>query len=315
MVELAEAAKRILLDNMKLSSDENVLILYDENKQAIAEVLLAEAKKITSDVDWWQVKVAAVNGEEPKSDIADMMRNYDVIVIATTKSMSWTNARAEASKSGARIASMPDITEDILERTMEADYSKVKERCLSLIRFLKEKREMRITSHLGTDLVVVINPDLHGANGGIYDDDSKWGNLPAGEVFFAPLDSNGVVVVDASFAGIGKLEEPIKLAIENNKVILIEGGEQAKDLRAMLNSHGPKAFVVAEVGIGANDKAQVIGKILEDEKVLGTVHVALGRNDLFGGSNNVNIHVDGVFTKASIEVDGEDLMKDGELKI
>lgn len=314
-MDLRRVAEKILKENLKFSASENFLVLFDNNKRLIAEALLLEARKISSEADWWEIPVGKVNGEEPKKDVADMMRNYDVIIIATTKSLSWTKARKEAVEYGARIASMPGITEDILLRTMEADYEKIRERTKKIIDFLKGKKEMRLITRLGTDLVLKINPKIYGEDSGIYDKEGKWGNLPAGEAFFAPFEVNGTVVIDASFAGIGKLDEPIKIEVENSRAVKFEGGPQAEELKFMVDKFGEKGKIIAELGIGTNDKAEITGKIIEDEKSFGTVHIALGRNSLFGGTNDVGIHVDGVITKPTIYVDDIFLMEDGELKI
>ncbi len=59
----------------------------------------------------------------------------------------------------------------------------------------------------------------------------------------------------------------------------------------------PGPGTLAELGIGTNDRARVTGVILEDEKIYGTVHIALGSNDTFGGTVAAGIHVDGIITR------------------
>jgi hypothetical protein len=54
-----------------------------------------------------------------------------------------------------------------------------------------------------------------------------------------------------------------------------------------LSAHGPDAYNVAELGVGTNDRAIVSGHILENEKVFGTAHIALGNNAGMGGTVNV----------------------------
>ncbi|UCF56149.1 MAG: aminopeptidase, partial [Deltaproteobacteria bacterium] len=62
-----------------------------------------------------------------------------------------------------------------------------------------------------------------------------------------------------------------------------------------------------------NDCAQLSGIVLEDEKVLGTAHFALGNNISFGGSTDVPIHLDGVLRDPTITVDGKRIMQQGHL--
>ena len=95
----------------------------------------------------------------------------------------------------------------------------------------------------------------------------------------------------------------------------ISGGAQTKKLKQTLDSAGELAYNVAELGIGTNDKAKLVGSVLEDEKVLGTVHMALGDNMSMGGRISVRSHLDGIILKPTLLVDGVILMKDGVLKI
>ena len=78
---------------------------------------------------------------------------------------------------------------------------------------------------------------------------------------------------------------------------------------------GKPATNLAELGIGTNDKAVICGSVLEDEKVMGTVHMAIGDNKSMGGNVSVSSHLDGILTKPTLLVDGKIIMKDGELKI
>jgi len=95
----------------------------------------------------------------------------------------------------------------------------------------------------------------------------------------------------------------------------ISGGTEAKKLKALLDSVGELAYNIAELGIGTNDKAKLVGSVLEDEKVMGTVHMALGDNMSMGGKISVRSHLDGIILKPTLVVDGVTLMKDGVLKI
>ncbi len=70
---------------------------------------------------------------------------------------------------------------------------------------------------------------------------------------------------------------------------------------------------VAEIGIGVNPMARVIGNVLEDEKAFRTVHVAFGDNHTFGGRTRAEVHLDGVMLNPSVWLDGEKLMEKGKL--
>jgi leucyl aminopeptidase (aminopeptidase T) len=99
-------------------------------------------------------------------------------------------------------------------------------------------------------------------------------------------------------------------------VVRIEGGGEAIQLRNLLESlEDENAYVIAELGIGTNEAAGLTGITLEDEKILGTVHVAVGRNTGFGGVNMSKIHLDFIMTRPTFKIDGKTLIENGQLKI
>jgi len=97
--------------------------------------------------------------------------------------------------------------------------------------------------------------------------------------------------------------------------VSFKGGAQAKELNKMLTKVGENAKAVAEFGIGTNPKAKICGLILEDEKVLGTVHIAFGNNISMGGSIDVPIHIDCIIKSPSFAIDGKPIMENGKFII
>ena len=108
---------------------------------------------------------------------------------------------------------------------------------------------------------------------------------------------------------------PITVTVENGFATKIEGGNEATRLIGMLEPMGKMAYNIAELGIGTNDQAIVTGAILEDEKVMGTVHIALGNNISMGGTCDVGIHLDGVILEPTVLVDGKLIIEEGKLMI
>ena len=141
----------------------------------------------------------------------------------------------------------------------------------------------------------------------------EWGNLPTGEAYLAPLEgqSSGVVVVDGSMAGVGVTQQPIRIVVENGYATEITGGPEAQTLIALLEPHGRDARNVAEFGIGTNDRARLTGVILEDEKVMGTIHIAFGDNKSMGGTVGVPSHLDGLVKQPTVWFDDRKIMEDG----
>lgn len=306
----------IVKTNMNLKNGEKCIIITDENKLEIAERIYAEAEKIT-DTTIIIIPVGKVNGEEPPEDVRDSIIQSDVVIYVTTKSLTHTDTTNAAQNNGARIASMPGVTDDILNRCIAVDYDWMKSTTNKLADILDDASSIKIKTELGTDITFDIKERrAYGRNSGLLHKPGSRDNLPAGEAFIAPVEgtANGVYVVDASQAGIGKLETPIKVFVKDGFATEISGEKEAEDFKKMLYSINDKnAFNIAEVGIGTNPKAKITGLVIEDEKVLGTCHVALGKNDSFGGKINVGIHVDGVMNKPSIWIDEKLIMDKGIL--
>ena len=83
----------------------------------------------------------------------------------------------------------------------------------------------------------------------------------------------------------------------------------------LLTAHGEDGTNVAELGIGTNEKAKLTGNLLEDEKILGTCHVAFGASAAIGGTVQVPVHLDCVVMRPDVSVDGEPLVSAGELLV
>jgi leucyl aminopeptidase (aminopeptidase T) len=211
---------------------------------------------------------------------------------------------------------MPQITKEVLLRTMSADYAEVKRRSEAVAALLTAGSEVRIISSEGTDLTLSLEGRKGLADTGDLHAPGAFGNLPAGEGFVAPAEgvSQGVVVFDGTIAGIEKLQSPLTVRIEDGYATSIKG-EQASELRALLEPYGRDAHAVAELGIGTNEAARLSGNLLEDEKIMGTIHVALGDNHSFGGSIRVASHIDGVVLRPTLTVDSEILVENGRLSV
>lgn len=319
MTTIQNAAKIILTKCLALKKTEKCLIITDENKKLIAKEIFLEALKISKKIDYIEIPVGKINGEEPSKEVTKRMLNYDVIICPTTKSLTHTNARIAASKKGARIVTLPGITEDIMKRCIDVDYKDMKNISTKIGNILDKAKIVRVTTKIGTDITINIKGvKSHGKKGGDFTNKCDYGNLPEGETFLCPnkIGTNGVYVVDASQAGVGKLKKPIKITVKDGFAVNFEGGKESKKLSEILKSIGDKnAYNVAEFGIGTNKKAIITGIVLEDEKVFGSCHIALGKDDSFGGKINVPIHVDGVMNKPTIIVDNKTIMKDGKLLI
>ncbi len=316
-MSLRKAADIVLKKCMGLKDDESILIVTDSKLRKIGDAFLESALKITGRTELEEIPIPKVNGAEPPQDIANDMLNYHVNILVTSKSLSHTNARKRASEKGVRIATLPDINEEIMDRCIDIDYDYLKQRTQKITKILNEGNDVKILTNLGTNFTFSIkNRNAFGDDAGIYDKKGSFGNLPAGESYIAPIEgtANGIFVVDASFAGIGKLSTPIKVTVKDGYAIDFEG-RNAEKLKELLDDVGKEARNIAELGIGTNDKAIISGNVLEDEKVLGTCHIALGNNFGFGGKINIPLHLDGIIKNPTISVNNKKIMESGKLLI
>jgi leucyl aminopeptidase (aminopeptidase T) len=243
-----------------------------------------------------------------------MMARVNVVVAPTSRSLTHTEARRSACAAGARVATMPGITEDTLVRCLDADVHRIARRAERVAEILTRGKIARVTSPAGTDVTLPIDGIKAIASTGLILAPGRFGNLPSGEAYLMPVEgaAEGIVVVDGAMAGLGVIEDaPIRIRIVGGRAVEVTGGEEARKLLDLMERAGPEARNVAELGVGTNDRARITGTILEDEKILGTVHVAFGNNASMGGTVKVPFHLDGVILAPTLVVDGEVLLEEG----
>ncbi|MCX7876387.1 MAG: aminopeptidase [Melioribacteraceae bacterium] len=318
LTKLDRACVIAIKDCMGAQKGESILIVTDEFKNKIGYALFENAKKLGHESVYLEFKSREMHGQEPPQQVAELMKLFDIVLCPTEKSLTHTNARRNASALGARIATFPGITEEIMIRGLNADYNKIAALTIKLQEILNDVNIVKVTSPNGTDITLDITGRKALPSKGLFHKKGESGNLPTGEAYIAPLEgkSNGVFVVDGSMSGVGVIDKkPITIVVENGYATKITGGIQAKKLDNILNKYGKLARNIAEFGIGTNDKAKLSGVILEDEKVMGTIHIALGDNKSMGGTVDVPIHLDGIVVKPTVYFDDKMIMKNGKLLI
>jgi len=232
----------------------------------------------------------------------------------------------------------PEVTADIFVRTVPIDYSELRKNCAKVSKLMKDAKEVHVETILGTDISVSIKGRKPKTDDGDFRTPGKGGNLPSGEVFISPElgASNGTLVFDGSITLEKTLiiKEPIKLQVEDGFVTKIDGKNEAKKFSKYIEEAEKKPFEmvkkgelddtkakeysknarnIGELGIGLNPKAKIVGNVLEDEKVLGTVHLAIGSN--YDQDALALIHSDGIIKKPTVTINGKVLMKQGKITI
>ena len=300
MADLGPAVQAIIHRALAVKSGEDVLVIADSETRSIGEALRDGAAEAGADAVLTIMDERATDGTDPARPVGAAMSACDVFIAPTSRSMSHTPARKRATDAGVRGATMPGATEDMLRRVMAGDFDLVAQRAHALARLLDESDSARLTCPLGSDFTI----DLTG-RAGIADDGDltargAFGNLPAGEGFIAPLGGEGTIVA-TSLAPLGISPEPARLTVEAGMIVAAEEGLGPEYLE-LLRKHGDRGRNLAELGIGTNDRAQLTGRVLEDEKILGTAHVAFGASAGIGGNVSVAIHLDVVVLDASLTI-------------
>lgn len=313
-MELREIAKRMMVSCLNVRAGEQVLIVTDDKKLPIGTALYNAAQDLGAEALLMTMTPRQVSGEEPPAAVAAAMKAADVVIAPMATSITHTRAKIEAAKAGARVATMPNITEDMFSQgAMTADYDQVMDLTLRVTELLTKAATARIEKD-----GCVLTLDLTGRPGipspGVYREKGQSGNLPSGEAYIAPLEdgSNGEMVIDGSMVGLGKLDEPLRVRVEGGKLREITG-PGAEKLGVLLAND--RNATLCELGIGTNHAARVTGIILEDEKAYHTVHIAFGTNIGFQGTNKADCHIDGVILNPTLYLDDQLILKDGEFVI
>lgn len=316
---------------------EKVLIIGDKglkNKRispllSAGYYLAAESLKLNTKVVLQNVKV---RGNQADPDVIEALENLEegsiVIINASDKLGSLEDLgksfRKLCDKKKFRFVSAMSLgclstkQVDSVISAIDINYKPLQTQQEKIKQTLDESEEVHIKTDAGTDLHYNIKGMKAVSADGIYTGPGCGGNLPAGEVYI-PINgrrADGKIVVDGSSRThkyTTLIKKPITLTVEDGSVTQIDGGEEAKKLERTLNwaasrsKHPNSVRRIAELGIGVNPKASIIGSMVVDEKTLGTAHIGLGSNYWFGGSIYSIVHLDQVFKNPTIKIDGKKL--------
>ena len=283
--------------------------------------------------------------QEPLPAVAAAMERSDVIFSLAQPVLNNTDAELAALDAGARVLRMllwdfyEDRTRTSLVGAAEVEASFIRANSVDIpamgeltrraCRMMATSRSARMFSEAGTDLRIELDDQSHlldtfehcrgGANpiqclDGQAREPSTWDESAGGITAAVCADAEGVVVIDHSIWPIGLVHEPIVLHVADRRVVRIEGGAEARRLETYLASFDdPNVYhCPAEWGIGTHGYCIDSGNFLEHEKMLGNFHAALGDDIRFGGTNYAPVHLDAVFVRGSLELDGQLVARGGE---
>lgn len=307
MSTIEDAAETAVTQCMALEAEESCVIVTDDKREPIGEALYRVAREITQ-TTIVRYPPGNQHGEEPPEPVAAAMRTGDVVLCPTTKSLSHTRARTDANEAGARVATLPGITERVFTTGLSADYDAIKHHCEAVLEQVDGTTEIRITTPKGTDITFETGDREWLQDTGIVHEPGTMSNLPAGEVFVSPESATGTYVVDGTMRPHGLLEDgqTLTFEVEDGYVTEISDPEIREQVETAEREVGQDAYNLAELGIGTNVAVtELVGSVLLDEKAAGTVHIAIGDDAGIGGETNAPLHLDGILRDPEVYADGE----------
>jgi aminopeptidase len=314
MDDLDRAVHAVVRECLGVKEGEEALVVCNPVTQNVGERLREEAAEAGADAVLTVISERPSHGAEPPQTVAAAMAAADVLMAPTVQSLSHTAARKRATDAGVRCATLPGVTEEMLARVMSADMEGLRRKGQAVAEALDRASQARITDANGTELSLDLSGREAIPDAGELTERGAFGNLPCGESFISPVGGEGTLVIDGSLAGVGLVDEPVELVVEGGHLTSARGGA-GMTFMELLTMHGEDATTIAELGVGTNERAILTGEVLEDEKIQGTCHIAFGASAGIGGTVQVPVHLDCVVMKPTLELDGEVMVRDGELLV
>ncbi|MDH3267476.1 MAG: aminopeptidase [Ignavibacteria bacterium] len=314
---MTDAAVHALKELFDIDSDDKVLILTDVHCKTIANAFRIGCNRTNSETWIYEIDEQNRPLKNPPEELLKMLTGK-TIVLNIIKAyaeeipfrINWIFKIEEIKK--IKMGHMPGITEDMMHRSVNVDYHKMSAVSDSLLAKLQKAVKINITTEEGTNLILGVKDRPFTGEVGLIQGELI--NLPCGEVYCAPLETeaDGVVLFNASIGDIGLLKTPLKVYLEKGRITKFDSEDNNLiNEISRLQNIDEDSMVIGELGIGVNPGAVITGNMLEDEKALGTAHIAFGNNEDFpgGGKNKSKIHRDYLFYRPTIEVTYSDNSK------
>jgi hypothetical protein len=328
-------ALRLLQECVSLERNDVVAIVYDESTEKVARIICESAEPAGIKARSLKKSIAEQKAFDLRTGLSDdvltLFASARAILTCVCAGSSTTKFRRElvqqAVRNNARVGHMPGADLEVLESAYDVDFAGVERRCRELALALTVGRSVSVrTTYARGARECVLNMDIGGLNRSAVVSSGRiplgrWGNIPGGETFIAPIENsaNGDIALNGAFHGkVLKPGEALLLSFVEGRLSGIEGARDVvRDFEALFQAAvaqaDPNWNMLAELGVGANDGVRTLkGVSLIDEKCLGTVHIALGDNTTFGGVNEASVHEDLVMVNPTLEVDGKLLLRSGQ---
>jgi leucyl aminopeptidase (aminopeptidase T) len=327
--ELIPGARNAVRVCLQLKPDERITIITDEATRDIANALRTEVEEIGS-----EHTVFILENYAPRpltrmpQTILDDLAQSQVSIFAAQAQPGELSARMQMSdvvnKKHIRHGHMVNITRQIMLEGMRADFRAIDALSQRLIERARHAERIICKTPRGTNFEAEFSPKLKWLKTSGIITPEKWSNLPGGEIFTSPANSNGTFVVDGVVGDYlcskyGDLHDaPLTIAVKSNRIVDLacDHKELLEDFRAY-TSTDENSNRVGEFAIGTNTAlTHVIGNILQDEKIPG-VHIAFGHPyaEHTGADWKSKTHIDCVGRDFDVWFDDEQVMGNGRFLV
>lgn len=325
---MVDAAREAMLHVLNMKPEERVLVVTDEGCRTIGNAFADAAREIGASIETYSLPGSRRPLQEPPPEMFDFLKESDVVINAFVAMneeipfrIKWIKETVGDGKR--RLGHAPGITEEMMtEGPMNVNYEEMVGQAMTMLEMLKGAQIVHITALAGTD--ITINVEGRDFVTDVQITPGKMGNLPAGEIFCAPVEdgANGLIVCDGVVGNVGPVTKPVAMYVKDGQLDKVESEDTdlAKKIKGF-STADDMAGIIGELGIGINSRARLTGNLLEDEKAYRTVHIAFGNNEeMPGGQNTSKTHRDYLFHSPTMTVtyiDGSQrvLLKDGVIQV
>ena len=329
-------AEQVVHKCLRVERGERVVLITDLSTSEIGDAIEKQLQTVTSSITRHVMEDYGPRPEDgsqplafPEAIAKDLAEATVSIYAASGKRgelKSFRNPMIQGIEQNDKLrhAHMINITKEVMELGMSADYDVIQRLSAKVYDIVKDARKIRVTSPAGTDFTVELNPSWNWiVSDGLITPD-QWKNLPDGEVFTCAETANGRAVIDGClgdyFSELGTCESfPVTIDMKDGVATSVKCPVRP-DLEKELNQYvhqDENANRVGEFAIGTNvGLDRIIGNLLQDEKFPG-VHIALGHGypEKTGSPYHSDAHLDVVMRRVTIEVEGQVIMQDGKFLI
>lgn len=326
---LVPGARNAIRVCLQLKPEERITIITDEATRDIAAALQAEVEEVGAEhavfvLEDYDARPLA----KMPQNILDDLAQSQVSIFCAQAQRGELGSRMQMSdvvnKKRIRHGHMVNISPQIMLEGMRADFKAVDELSQRLVERARRAQRITCRTAAGTDFEAEFSPNLKWLKTSGIISPEKWGNLPGGEIFTAPANTNGTFVVDGVVGDYlcqkyGDLRDtPLTIKVKNNRItdLRCDHKELLADFRAYTNTD-ENSNRVGEFAVGTNTACtRVIGNILQDEKIP-AIHIAFGHPyaEHTGADWVSKTHIDCVGRDFDIWFDREQVMERGKFLV